>query len=283
MKKLIGFFRLIRFELPFAAGVCVILGQLFALGKFASFYITSAAFFSVFLISSSILVLNDFFDVETDRINSPHRPIPSGLVTKTEALVFSVLLLLTGIITSHFISNISLFISLALAVIGNLYNRFFKKNGFAGNLMVSFSVGMTFIFGGASVGLPFEKEVLFFALIAALLDLGEEIAADAMDMEGDKLINSNSVAIKFGREKALRISSFIFLGIILLTLFPFILNWFSKLYIIPIAVMDISIGFSALKLLNTKNDEGRRYIRFIYLGATFGLIIFLLMRLLEIP
>ena len=25
--------------------------------------------------------MNDYFDVETDKINAPHRPIPSGLVS----------------------------------------------------------------------------------------------------------------------------------------------------------------------------------------------------------
>jgi geranylgeranylglycerol-phosphate geranylgeranyltransferase len=32
--RILGLFRLFRFELPFTAGVCVILGELLALGKF---------------------------------------------------------------------------------------------------------------------------------------------------------------------------------------------------------------------------------------------------------
>ncbi len=73
--------------------------------------------------------------------------------------------------------------------------------------MVSFSVGMTFIYGALSVGLPFDLRAWFFGIIAALIDLGEEIAADAMDMEGDLLIHSNSLAIKYGRDFALKISA----------------------------------------------------------------------------
>ena len=94
MKKLKGFLRLIRFELPFAAGVCVVMGQLFALGEFAPVAITAAGFLSVFLISASILVSNDYFDIETDKINAPDRPIPSNLVSLTEALSFSIILLI---------------------------------------------------------------------------------------------------------------------------------------------------------------------------------------------
>ncbi|MBW7843712.1 MAG: UbiA family prenyltransferase [Ignavibacterium sp.] len=282
MKKLKGLIRLIRFELPLAAAICVMLGQLFALGKFAPLHLTLSAAISVFLISASILVSNDYFDVETDRINAPHRPIPSNAVTSNEALLLASFLLITGIILSYTISIEALLFSIGLIVIGLLYNRKFKRHGLTGNLMVSFSVGMTFIFGGLSVGLPFNKIVLFFALIAALVDLGEEIAADSMDVKGDLLIDSNSIAIKYGKEKALRLSGLIFTSVILLSLIPFLLQWFKLIYLLPIAVMDFFIGISTYKLIKSKNEEGRKYIRLLYLGATFGLFIFLFMRLIGV-
>lgn len=280
MRKIKGLFGLLRFELPFSAGVCVVMGQLLALGKFASVPETAFGFLSVFFISASILVLNDYFDVETDKINAPDRPIPSNLVTPKEALLFSMVLLLTGIILSSLISIIALSISIALFIIGFLYNRRFKKTGLYGNILVSISVGMTFIYGGVSVGLPFNKMVLLFSLIAALIDLGEEIAADSMDVSGDKLINSNSVAIKYGRAVALRISVYIFLFVVFLTAIPFIMNWFSSIYLIPFVVMDASIIYSSIKLSKSRNDGGRKYIRSLYLGSTLGLVVFILIRLI---
>lgn len=279
MHKINGLLKLIRFELPFSAGVCVVMGQMLALGEFAEVQLILYGFLSVFLISASILVMNDYFDVETDKINAPHRPIPSNLVTPNEALYFSLLLLFIGILLGYLISITALVISIVLSVVGFLYNRYFKKSGLPGNLMVSFSVGMTFIYGGASVGLPFHKMVLFFGLIATLIDLGEEIAADAMDIKGDELINSKSVAIKYGRDTALKISSFIFFLVVMLSLVPFILNWFPDIYLIPIGIMDVSIAYPAIRLLNSKNEEGRKYIRWIYLGAISGIILFILMRL----
>ncbi|HEX7358419.1 MAG TPA: UbiA family prenyltransferase, partial [Ignavibacteriaceae bacterium] len=265
---------------PLAAGICVVLGQLFALGYFASLVLTFTAALSVFFISASILVSNDYFDIETDKINAPHRPIPSGLVSPAQALALAVFLLITGSILSLTISISALLFSIGLTIIGLLYNRKFKKHGLIGNLMVSFSVGMTFVFGGLSVGMPFNKVVLFFAVIAALVDLGEEIAADSMDVKGDKLIDSKSIAIKHGKEKALRVSTFIFVLVILLSLIPFLLQWFNIIYLIPIAVMDMFIGYSTYRLVRSKEEEGRKYIRLLYLGATFGLVVFLIMRLM---
>ncbi len=280
-KKIKGLIQLSRVELPFSAGVCVIMGQVLALGSFASVSETILAFMSVFLISASILVLNDYFDIETDRINAPHRPIPSNLVTPTEALIFSLFLMTLGLIFSYLISLIALLLAIILAIIGFLYNRRYKKSGLPGNILVSLSVGMTFVYGGVSVGLPFNNIVWFFALIAALIDLGEEIAADAMDIQGDSLIDSNSLAIKYGKDIALRISSYIFLSVVLLTSVPFIMNWLAPVYLIPIAIMDISIIYPLSRLLKSDEKETRKYIRWIYLGATLGVLVFILIRLIE--
>ncbi|WP_440953638.1 UbiA family prenyltransferase [Methanococcoides sp. FTZ1] len=284
MNKTQGLISLLRFELPFSAGVCVVMGQILALGMFASVPETILGFFSVFFISASILVLNDYFDVETDKINTPDRPIPSNIVTPSEALLLSIGLMFFGFILSYLISPIALLFTIILSIIGFLYNKEYKQSGLPGNLMVSFSVGMTFIYGGVSVGLFFNNIVWFFGIIAALIDFGEEIAADSMDVEGDLLINSNSLAIKYGKQVALQLSSYIFFFVILLTSIPFILNWLPAVYLVPIAIMDISIAYSSLRLLKSSNneDEGRKYIRWIYLGSTLGLLVFILMRLLYV-
>ena len=43
------------------------------------------------------VVLNDVFDATLDKTERPERPIPSGLIGKTSAAVFGVILLLIGI------------------------------------------------------------------------------------------------------------------------------------------------------------------------------------------
>ncbi|MEJ2054404.1 MAG: UbiA family prenyltransferase [Calditrichaceae bacterium] len=282
MNKVNALFSLIRFELPFSAGICVVMGQLLALGFLPSWPAVLLGFLSVFSISSSILVLNDYFDLETDKINAPDRPLPSNKITMTEALMLAFVLLFAGLLFSYLLGIAAFFCALFLSLIGFLYNRFFKKSGLPGNLMVSFSVGMTFIYGGISVGLPFNKLTWFFGLIAGLIDLGEEIAADAMDAEGDKLIHSNSLAIKFGKDAALNISGLIFLLVILLSILPFVLDWFGMIYLIAFLVMDAFIIYSTLKLLIYRDERGRIYIRRLYLGATLGIVIFILIRLFGI-
>lgn len=282
MNLLKGSLIIIRPDLSVAAGICVVTGQLLALGTMSTPVQFLSGFFSVALISGAILALNDCLDVASDTINAPHRPIPSGMISKNAAFVLSFVLLFAGLILSAVTGWLSLAAGVVLAIVGNLYNWKFKKTGLPGNMMVSFSVGMTFVYGGITVGLPLEKTVLFFGLLAAMLDLGEEIAADAMDMEGDKEINSNSLAIKFGRATALRISSSIFAFVIILTIIPFVAGWFALQYFIPFIFMDAIIIYSVINLLKSKGDEGRGYIKWIYRSSTAAIFVFLIMRLMGV-
>lgn len=80
LSKIKGYYQLFRLELPIAAGICIIAGELLATGNSISVYDLIKGFLAGFFISSSALILNDYFVIEADKINSPSRPIPSGKV-----------------------------------------------------------------------------------------------------------------------------------------------------------------------------------------------------------
>lgn len=279
--KVLGLFRLFRFELPFTAGVCAILGELLALGKLPAIPEIVLGFLSIFFISAAALILNDYFDIETDKINAPERPLPAGLVTEQDVVLLFIVATVLGFITGYLINLEALLVIVLVWAVGFLYNWRFKKAGFVGNLMVSFSVGMTFIFGGIAVDKPFEKIVWFFATIVMLIDLGEEIAADAMDIEGDREVGSRSLALVLGRENALKISGAIFLLIIVASSLPFLSGWLEWIYLFPILLIDAVILYSTSKLLDSKIVNRRIYIRWIYLSGLVGLLIFIIIRMLR--
>jgi geranylgeranylglycerol-phosphate geranylgeranyltransferase len=270
---------LFRFELPFSAGICVILGELLAAGSVPSISMLVFGFLSIFFISATALILNDYFDYEIDKVNAPERPLPSGMVTKKDVVILSVVVALLGFVSSALISVTALVVTVVVWIVGVAYNWRFKRTGLLGNLMVSFSVGMTFIFGGIVVGHPADPIIWWFGLLAMLIDLGEEIAADAMDTEGDSLIGSRSLAIVIGPRKALKVSAGIFTAVALISLIPFILHWLEPIYLFPILLMDAIILYSTLRLLDPSSSNPRRFIRWIYLGGSFSILIFIIMRL----
>lgn len=279
--RMLGLFRLFRFELPFTAGMCVVLGELLALGKLPSTTEIILGFLSIFFISATSLILNDYFDIEIDKINAPERPLPAGLVTEQDVVLLSFVVTMLGFITGYLISFEALLVVVLVWIVGFLYNWRLKKAGFVGNLMVSFSVGMTFVFGGVTVGKPFESTVWFFAIIVMLIDLGEEIAADAMDIEGDRKVGSRSLALVLGRENALKISGATFLLVIVANSLPFLFGWLEWIYLFPILLMDVAILYSTSKLLDSRIVNRRIYIRWIYLSGSVAILIFIIIRMVR--
>lgn len=219
------------------------------------------------------MIINDYFDIEVDRVNSPHRPLPSGVILPADAVKLAVMTTLIGLIASLFIGKAAVLLYIIFWIMGFLYNWKLKEMGLLGNLSVGLSVAVTFILGGIVVGRPWNEAVWLFSLIVLLFDLGEEIASDVMDMDGDQKRNVQSLAVRIGKKNALRVSALLFLMVIILSFHPVLFHLLGKSYLVIIAVTDLSIVLLIIKLLRSKTIEAGRYaIRAIYLSATIGLI-----------
>ena len=102
-----------------------------------------------------------------------------------------------------------------------------------------------------------------------------------MDIEGDWKRGSKSIAIRLGKNAALRILSFFFAFVILVSFVPYIFCWLGIGYLVIIFLMDLAIIiFTIRPLKSQRSEEGRFYIRRIYLVALFGLLAFWLGRFL---
>jgi len=119
-----------------------------------------------------------------------------------------------------------------------------------------------------------------FSLMAFFIDLGEEIAGDAMDMEGDKKRGSRSLALLKGRPYALRITVILWGAVIALSLVPALLGWLGLTYLVFILLTDALLVVFAIRLLRSRTPAaGRQAMRGAYLGATLGVVAFLIGRL----
>ena len=274
--KITGFIRLFRPELPFAAGVTVLMGEIVALGELPSAREALLGFTCAFLLSASALILNDVFDLEVDRVNAPERPIPSGAVSVREAIALSVPVILGGLMAALAMGPSTLVFGVFIWVIGFLYNWKFKRSGLPGNLMVATSVASCFILGGMAVGRTSNRLLWLMALGAFLIDLAEEIAGDAMDMEGDKLLGSRSLALRFGRIPALRVSAGLFALLLILSPLPLLRGWMGIQYLLAIIVADAVLVFFTVKLLRSGDSkEGVFAMRGIYLGFLAGMLVYI--------
>ncbi len=279
-RKLKASIQIIRPELPLAAGMCVLLGEVLGLGGLPALNTAMLGFALGFFLSSSAMVFNDYFDLEVDRINAPRRPLPAGFLSGTEVIVLGVILALVSLAIAWSFQPLVFLLCLVAWLLGFLYNWKLKSAGLWGNLIVSLNVAATFLFGGVAVGNPWNPMVWTFGLIVFFFDLAEEIAGDAMDAEGDQQRESQSIAIRHGKRYALRISSALFGLVILLTFLPVLLGERSLLYLLPIVFIDLLIVYFVRKLLKSRtHDEGHASMRGLYLSASLGLLAFLIGRL----
>ena len=90
-----------------------------------------AGFFVFCFVASSIYIINDYKDIKKDRLHpvKKYRPLASGAVTKNEALITLIILLLLAIITSiifHF-SWVSLLLITTYFILNLFYSLGLKN------------------------------------------------------------------------------------------------------------------------------------------------------------
>ena len=182
------------------------------------------------LIAGGANVINDYYDVEIDKINKPRRPIAAGNISPAEGFIYSILLYSAGIVVGWFVNWQAFAIALFSSLLLFFYSARLKRTVLYGNLAVSLVTALAFIYGGVAVNR------LGFAIIPAVFSffyhLGREIIKDAEDIEGDLKNNIKTFPIKYGKVAALRLASFIYILLIFITFIPYLLNIFGLYYLV---------------------------------------------------
>jgi len=198
------------------------------------------------LIDAGGNIINDFFDVEIDKINKPKRPIPSGLISRKLALYLYILTTSLGIILSNFLGLLPFLISLSSSVLIFLYSFRLKRLPLFGNFIVAFLTGLAFIFAGSIA--KNIKEAIIPMVFALLINLAREIIKDIEDIEGDMKAGLNTFPIKAGIKKSIMLSSFILAILILLTPLPYMLGFYNKHFILIVSAVDLGLIYVVISL-----------------------------------
>ena len=104
------------------------------------------AFFPLFLSYGLGQALTDCFQMDTDRISSPYRPLIKGIVSRRQVLSVSLAGLCSGILILTFLNPVILFFG-ALAVFGLLNYTAFKRRWWAGPPWNSWIVALLPVMG----------------------------------------------------------------------------------------------------------------------------------------
>ena len=233
-------------------------------------------FFTGFFVSSYSMVINDVYDIEIDRINSPNRPIPSGTMSLMQANMFAAVLLLIGFASASFISLTNIAVAALFGLIAWGYSYWGKKRGLSGNMMVAASMAVPYVFGGVAIGKGSDVMLWSLALTSFLAGTGREVVKTISDVEGDKARDVRSIAITKGEKMASRIGALFFLAAVSTSLLPLMLGITGIVYAVLVLVTDAFFIYISAKIIRNYSVERAIKVKKLALGGMMlGLLAFL--------
>jgi geranylgeranylglycerol-phosphate geranylgeranyltransferase len=234
----LGFIRFIRPEIIILGIVCVYIGALVSGSDLISIDLL-LGMLAVFCISAGCHPFNDYFDYEIDKISHPKRPLPSGLFKPISGIYIGLIFFIISLVLSSLINIYCFSINLIGIGLIFLYEISLKNKGLGGNIVVAFTVALSFIYGGAVVGDILKP--IFFALITFFIFFGREIIMDVRDFEGDKKTRV-TLPLIIGKKFTLYLASIMVIISIVLLFVPYFYGLFSIWYeilAIPLALFAI--------------------------------------------
>jgi len=152
---------------------------------------------------------NDALDVETDRINRPHRPLAAGLLGRGTAWTTAFMLYGGAVLAAWFGSPLHGLLALVMAILLIVYNRFYKGRPLSGNLIISLLCGLAVYFVELPLLIDFpltSHDSLPAAVFAFLVTFARELVKDAEDVVGDRAAGHRTFAVVAGPEATRRLA-----------------------------------------------------------------------------
>jgi geranylgeranylglycerol-phosphate geranylgeranyltransferase len=277
MSKVNGFVRLVRPVNCAMMGFGVIVGAVLANQQFSSVDWLNIlyGFITGFMLTAASMTINDYYDRAIDAINEPSRPIPSGLVSAGEALVFVLVLSAIGFVFAYLASFLCLLVAVISWIIVATYVTVGKRSGLPGNFLVSACVAIPFIYGSITVVNQVELNVWLFAAMAFLSNTGREITKGIVDVKGDEAQGVRTLAVRYGERNAAVVASLFYVSAVSLTPIPWILSLVSFWFIPFVLVADLGFVVSSFLLVRDYSRENARKIKNMVLAwFVLGLLAF---------
>ena len=234
------------------------------------------------LITASGYIINDIYDIETDRINKPDKRIIQVHLSVSNAWKIYFSMIITGVLISLYLAvqRNDLFYWFIYPVAIFLlygYSRWFKGIPYLGNIIVSlFCAAVPGIFYLSEASILKELKIkdlssflslhgllLSYVIFAFLTNLYREIVKDLQDEAGDKLANIHTAAVYYGKKNTKFVALFSALVISMVITFTFSQAIFSNipyLFAVQCLLIQIPLSVSIIKLIQAKDDKAFRNV-----------------------
>jgi geranylgeranylglycerol-phosphate geranylgeranyltransferase len=254
-------------------------------------------------LSTGTMFHNDITDLESDKINRPKKPVPSGLLKEKTVYYTGLALMIASIFLASLVNykdtgainwECGVF-TFVLVVIGLYYNYYGKHHGLVGHMAVAFGVGAIPYWGGLAVFPNQPLLMLPLAIAIFFQETGREIMVCAGDYIGDLKAGFKTTPIRLGRKRSMQIALFFYL--LFIPIFPLsAYDWagihmpqiFGVIYLIGGSIFAASLLITWLLTYNVviKTDDEKRIWRSFErnerVGTRVMIIVFQIFIFLEI-
>lgn len=278
MQKILNWIQMLRPANLLILGVTMyFINQFILLPVFDKYglYFTLNAFQFFLLVLSTLLIcaggyiINDYYDVESDEINKPHRHFIGKTISAIQALRGYRLLTGVGVLLGLFLAikvgNIRLVtIHGVAALLLYFYSASYKRMPLVGNVVVALLIAISILVVGAFEPAIYKLArqgdyyaaricwniILGYALFAFLINVARELIKDLEDMEGDGKADMRTTALAWGQQTVKIIAASILFSLVLFTTYLLWIrdiaglhNWFLIYGILLIINLLGLIGF----------------------------------------
>lgn len=255
--------------------------------------------FSFLFLAAAGYIINDIYDLETDKINKPEKVIIGKSIHKKFALKIYILFNIIGLLLAYYLSHsihhplyALLFLATAFCLLK--YAQSWKNIFVLKNILIAFLTSLSIlILGLYDIILRVDNQymfhrfvilkiIFFYFLFSFLTNYIREIVKDIVDINGDKLRNTQSFVAKIGLSKTRTIVNILNLSLIIF-LMSFILNYFINsylefIYIIVFVLLPMVIYSITFLKAKSKNNyhTSKQLLKWI---MVFGIISIVFLKL----
>jgi len=212
-------------------------------------------YFTVFLTSGFGFVINDYFDIEKDKIDHKNRVLPRSLLSLNTVFRYFIIIGFCSLLFSFIISLPVFILNLLTLLLLSIYSIIINnKNGIIANIIPAMSSAFVLLFGmlAGQMNIP----IFFLSFVIFFMIWGREIVLDIRDIISDRSISKISVPITLGIKNSILISSLLFTissVIIILLSLTFGNIWF-KIFIGGIFNIILWVSFSNYIIKRSKKS-----------------------------
>lgn len=259
---MISFLHLIRYKNLLMVFLSMFLTKYFLIESFISTSLLSDVDFiilttSILLITMGGYLINDIYDIKSDKINKPDKVYITRIISIKNGLFLYFLTSITGLILGLYLSvnnNLNHLSGYFIVTVILLffYTKILKKLPLIGNiivaLLVSLPIFLVYEFDHSMISIKdifdnlFLSVIIFFYLLFAFLTtLIREIIKDLQDIKGDSKFKLKTLPILIGNKRTINFVIFLSFLLLLLLLLVLIYSFKNDQYLILFFLITLSL------------------------------------------